>query len=45
MKYKINKRPQYGLQIKYLAMILTKKELKELIDKYVEAKIKYWTEE
>lgn len=40
--YQVNKIPKYGLMLKYLAMIMSKKELKALIDNYVKAKQDYW---
>lgn len=43
MKWKADKRPATGLQIKYLRMILPAKELETLIDRYVEAKMRTLT--
>lgn len=41
MKWKADKRPATGLQIKYLRMILPAKQIENLIDRYVEAKIEH----
>lgn len=35
-------RPKYSLSLTYLEIILGKKELKKLVDKYVEVKVKHW---
>lgn len=40
MKYQADKVPKYGLMLKYLAMILTPAELKDLVKRYVEVKKK-----
>lgn len=42
MKRPINYKPKYSLSIKYLEMIMGKKELNILIKKYVAKKLEYW---
>lgn len=42
MKKPKNYRPKYSLSLKYLERILSKKELKELLDNYVAEKVRYW---
>ena len=45
MKRPKNYRPKYSLSIHYLSLILSPKELKALIDKYVKAKMNNWKED
>lgn len=40
MRWKANVVPRYGLMIKYLAMIMSRRELDDLIRKYVAVKEK-----
>lgn len=42
MKRPLNYRPKFSLSLKYLEMFLSKKELKVLIDRYVEVKVANW---
>jgi len=42
MKRAIDYKPKYSLSIRYLEMIMTKKQLDELIRKYVQAKVISW---
>jgi len=37
-----NYKPKYSLSIRYLREILTKEELKDLMDKYVKAKLHFY---
>ena len=42
MKRPLNYKPKFSLSIKYLEMFLSKKELKDLLDRYVEVKVANW---
>jgi hypothetical protein len=42
MKRPINYKPKYSLSIFYLSQIMPKKELDELIKRYVQAKVVGW---
>lgn len=42
MRRKTDYRPKYSLSITYLKLIMTRAELKTLIDKYVGVKIATW---
>lgn len=42
MKRKIDYKPKYSLSVKYLQMIMTKREYNALLKKYVAKKIEHW---
>jgi len=42
MKMPINYKPKYSLSVKYLQMIMTRKEYTQLLKKYVEKKKEFW---
>lgn len=45
MKRPLDYTPKYSLSIVYLKKILTKEELRDLLRRYVEAKVSTWTKD
>jgi hypothetical protein len=42
MKRKKDYKPKFSLSIKYLRMIMTRKEFEEMLNKYVDKKKEHW---